>query len=257
VFVSEFRDAMFNLLVEARIDGERDTFDILRKLDNDNSQVFSLNVAAIFDTRVAAEFFKHQSFTTALVTNEEKLLELRSSLQFALENGIGFEKWKKGAVELTGLKNYQIQNIYVTNTSLAYAGGQMASLERSKERFPFWRYSSVMDSRTRPSHRALNGKVFRTGDYTYFPPLGFRCRCTAVPISMLRAKRDNIKASVVSKSERAQLKNADFIGNKNQAFSKWLDEKKKTVSPDSRKRINESESVFSRAVRFLKLLFKQ
>jgi uncharacterized protein with gpF-like domain len=59
------------------------------------------------------------------------------------------------------------------------AGRYKQQMENADDR-PYWQYIAVMDSRTRPAHSALNGKVFRFDDVfwdTHFPPCGFRCRC--------------------------------------------------------------------------------
>jgi hypothetical protein len=48
---------------------------------------------------------------------------------------------------------------------------------------PFWLYDAVNDSRTRPAHAALDGKVFRKDDTSarrLLPPSEHNCRCLAV-----------------------------------------------------------------------------
>lgn len=68
---------------------------------------------------------------------------------------------------------------------------------------PYWQYVAVMDSRTRPAHAALNGKVFRYDDPfwdTHYPPLGFRCRCRVRALSEKNIKdRRNIVSDSTGK----------------------------------------------------------
>jgi hypothetical protein len=55
-----------------------------------------------------------------------------------------------------------------------------------KEGRPYWQYSAVNDSRTRPTHAALHGKVYPADSAfwdTFYPPNGFRCRCMVKTLS--------------------------------------------------------------------------
>ena len=61
---------------------------------------------------------------------------------------------------------------------------------------PYWRYVSVKDGRTRPTHRALNGKVYRHDHPfwdTYYPPNGFMCRCTVQTLSQAQVDARGLK----------------------------------------------------------------
>jgi hypothetical protein len=58
--------------------------------------------------------------------------------------------------------------------------GRWRGLMENVDNRPWIEYVAILDSRTRPGHRALNGKVFRYDDpfwRTHRPPLGWNCRC--------------------------------------------------------------------------------
>lgn len=54
--------------------------------------------------------------------------------------------------------------------------------KKNEKLMPYLRYSTVGDARVRDTHRALDGTVRKLSDAfwaTYFPPNGWRCRCSA------------------------------------------------------------------------------
>jgi hypothetical protein len=62
----------------------------------------------------------------------------------------------------------------------AYMAGRYSQMMEQAEERPYWQYVAILDSRTRPAHRALNGKVFAYDDAAwgaFYPPNGFGCRC--------------------------------------------------------------------------------
>ncbi|EJD9018864.1 minor capsid protein [Salmonella enterica subsp. enterica serovar Newport] len=88
--------------------------------------------------------------------------------------------------------------IYNVNTRVAYNVGRYAQLMNSTDTHPFWQYVAVMDSRTRPSHAALNGLVFRYDDpfwKTHYPPNGWNCRCRVRALSQERMNALGLKAT--------------------------------------------------------------
>ena len=201
-----------------------------------------LDIGFVLGNQEAARFQEFQSFSIATVENDRLLQRLKSSLTAALREGKSFADWKKTAnaafdeAGVSRLKPYHLETVWRTNSALAYSAGQIAELERVKDDFPYWQYSAVMDSRTRPSHKILHGKYFKTGDYRYFPPLGFRCRCSSIPISRRRAESLGITApSPLSPEEMGALMNAEFIGNKNANLVAWL--RRQPLTAEARQKI--------------------
>ncbi len=90
---------------------------------------------------------------------------------------------------------HRLETIYRTNLQSAYMAGRYHAMNESTDTHPYWMYVAVMDSRTRPAHRAMNGKVFRADDPiwdTFYPPNGFQCRCRVRPISEYRLKKNGL-----------------------------------------------------------------
>jgi SPP1 gp7 family putative phage head morphogenesis protein len=76
---------------------------------------------------------------------------------------------------------WRVETIFRTNIQTAYQAGRYKQMKDQQDRFPYWEYDAVMDSRTRPTHAAMDGKIFRADHPfwdTWYPPNGFNCRCT-------------------------------------------------------------------------------
>lgn len=141
-----------------------------------------------------------KAFTIAKMTNLDLLKDMQGSLTKAFKDGIGFEEWKQsvkpilvkkgwlGNVKVkdpnTGEKkeiyvgNRRLKTIYNTNMRTAYAKARYESQMQSLGEY--FRYTAVLDGRTRASHRRLHGKTLPKTDPfwdTNYPPNGYNCRC--------------------------------------------------------------------------------
>ena len=148
-----------------------------------------------------------RAFTVAKVANLDLLETIRTSLADVLANGGTVEQWKEriipdlqragwwGRVEdqaLTGTSApvfvgpRRLETIFRTNMRVSRAAGQWARIQDRKDVAPYLRYSAVMDSRTRPLHRAWHGTILPVDHEwwnTHFPPCGWNCRCTVIQLS--------------------------------------------------------------------------
>lgn len=73
---------------------------------------------------------------------------------------------------------FRLETIFRTNLNQAYTAGRLAQIEHPDVApvFQWLQYNAIMDSRVRPEHAAMNGKVFRRDDpiwKTWTPPNGF------------------------------------------------------------------------------------
>ncbi|MGX9692933.1 phage head morphogenesis protein [Achromobacter anxifer] len=94
--------------------------------------------------------------------------------------GRGLHADPESAEVAANLPPRRLQTIFRTNTQTALMAGRYKQLSEMTDIAPYWQYVAVMDSKTRPSHAALHGKIFRFDDpfwNTHFPPCGFNCRC--------------------------------------------------------------------------------
>lgn len=79
-----------------------------------------------------------------------------------------------------GLTPNRLKTIFATNMQSAYMAGRYDEMMEQVQERPYWEYVAVLDNRTRPAHRAMNGMTFRYDDpgwQAFYPPCGYRCRC--------------------------------------------------------------------------------
>ena len=141
-----------------------------------------------------AEQYRGLAFTVSGYTKAQILKRFYDEILAALEDGNTFSEFRKNmndflkAEGYEGLDPLQADLIFRTNIQTAYNVGhyeQMTDPGVMKLR-PYWQYDAVNDTHTRPSHLAMDGRVF-PADHpvwnTWFPPNGFRCRCTVRTLS--------------------------------------------------------------------------
>ena len=86
----------------------------------------------------------------------------------------------------------RLKTIYQTNLQSAYMAGRMQA-QMAADAFPYLQYVAVLDGRTRPSHRDLDGKVFRKDDpiwQSIYPPNGYNCRCRTRALTERQMSRE-------------------------------------------------------------------
>jgi SPP1 gp7 family putative phage head morphogenesis protein len=119
-----------------------------------------------------------------------------------------------------------------THVFRSYAASRYRNLMQQVDVFPFWQYKTHGDGNVRPSHAALNGKIFPAGHPIWqriFPPWDWGCRCLVVPLTqrsagaMLQrgkmsesaAKDPNLQPTQIATPEMFTAKEASLI-DKNQ-----------------------------------------
>lgn len=83
--------------------------------------------------------------------------------------------------------------IYRQNMQTAYMAGRYKQMLENADNRPWWRYVAVLDRRTRPAHRLLNGRTFRFDDPfwgSHYPPNGWGCRCRVQALSDVGLERE-------------------------------------------------------------------
>ncbi len=173
-----------------------------------------------------------KAFTVARLAKLDLLKDIHDALNDALKNGtteLQFIKdmtpllqkkgwWGQAIDKDTGeiLETYddisgrpvewgsprRLKLIYRQNMQTAYMAGrykqqqELANTTGPGAR-PYWQYVAVRDSRTRPSHSALHGRVWRADDPIWnhlYPPNGWNCRCRVRALSESRMRKEGLTA---------------------------------------------------------------
>ncbi len=171
-----------------------------------------------------------RAFTVARTAGFDVLADIKDALIESITNGESYEAfakkltptlqakgwWGKAVDKATGeiLKTYEgtsravelgsprrLKLIYEQNVQTAFMAGRHREMLAASDTHPFWQYVAVLDKRTRPSHRALHGRVFRYDDAAWgvvYPPNGWRCRCRVKPLSAAGLKRLGVQVSTAA-----------------------------------------------------------
>ncbi|MFZ7107900.1 phage minor head protein [Avibacterium avium] len=161
-----------------------------------------------------------RAFTVAKATRAEILETLRQATTQAIEQGIPEREfikhlepklremgwWGKqvivdsqGNAEMVQLGSpRRLRTILRTNKLTAYHAGRYAEQMANADEQPYWQYVAVRDSRTRASHLALHGKIFRYDDpiwESFYPPNDWGCRCRVRALSEFRVNKRGLTVS--------------------------------------------------------------
>ena len=130
-----------------------------------------------------ADHYRDLAFTVSGYTEAQIIKKFYDELLDALENGTTMEQFRQsmsGFLErqgYEGLTPFQADNIFRTNIQTAYQAGhyeQMTDPDVMRLR-PYWQYDAVNDRDT------------------WYPPNGFRCRCTVTTLSARQVKERGLK----------------------------------------------------------------
>lgn len=158
-----------------------------------------------------------RAFTVAKLARLDVLADIRAEVERSLSDGITQRDFlqalaprlkaagwwgKKIVVDDQGNAEiaregspWRLETIFRTNSQTAYMAGRYRRQVDNAAARPYWQYVAVMDSRTRDSHAAMNGKIFPADDPIWqwlYPPCGFRCRCRCRALSARQVESRNL-----------------------------------------------------------------
>ena len=136
--------------------------------------------------------------TVSRLAAVEQIKTVLDLVNKSLEDGSTFQDFKK-QVEAKGieLSEHHLANVYRTNMQNAYAHGRWQQQQSNKESRSYLKYTAINDSRTRPTHLALDAVIRHIDDpfwQTHYPPNGYQCRCSVLAITEKQALRSGITA---------------------------------------------------------------
>lgn len=159
----------------------------------DAAHAAQFTVAGILKQDVLTDI--HSALDNVL-TEGKTLAQFRDDLWPLLERkgwtGHGLKADEDGVLEGKKLMPYRLDTIFRTNVQSAYMAGRYQRMRENVASRPYWQYNAIMDSRTRPAHAALHGRIFRWDDPIWrviFPPNGYRCRCSVRALTQAQVDR--------------------------------------------------------------------
>jgi SPP1 gp7 family putative phage head morphogenesis protein len=145
----------------------------------------------IFDGLTAQ--YRKDAFTLAGASDTRLVQKVQTALADIVEKGETASDFRQAAKALTDAAGVQELNAFTLDTAYqialqkAYSNGRLEQMQEPHmlEALPFWQYWTVGDLRVRPEHRLLDGFIARGVDPVWakiYPPSGFGCRCSVVPL---------------------------------------------------------------------------
>lgn len=163
-----------------------------------------------------------KSMTIARISDLDMLQSIKNALTESAKNGVPYAQFKRDVLQHMQAAGWlhkgesekleiidpetgevfgsprRLENIYRTNMQSAFMAGQYQSYMDNVDNRPYWEYKAVGDARTRPMHLAMSGLIYRFDDpfwATFYPPNGYKCRCSVIALAERDIKRRNLVIS--------------------------------------------------------------
>ena len=164
---------------------------------------------------------KQRAFTVAGIEQLDALQRIRDAVAKLPEGASWDEAKKEIAAEIspfvggdddskrTTASKARAEFLLRTHGFQAYAVARHQQQMSVARDFPYWKYETVGDSRVRPGHAALDGKVLRADDpwwKTHYPPWDWGCRCIVVAL-------DEEDAKAIGITERSRMPTPERSGS--------------------------------------------
>jgi SPP1 gp7 family putative phage head morphogenesis protein len=177
------------------------------------------------------------AFRIAGVEEESLVAAVRDKLEAALRGESTLGQFLKEAPALfqaagvTPAAPYHLETMFRTNMLTALGAGKWAEAQDPElaDLFPLYRYSAILDDRTRKTHEDMHGFTAPSDDPVWnewWPPNGYNCRCTPVPLSSAYIDRHRVRESRASHQARTGAIQPDpgFQTNPQAALDEWASE---------------------------------
>lgn len=151
---------------------------------SDTARAKAFMVSGYTAAEILDEFLKE---LRKAVSDGNTLSEFRENMNSFLEQK-GYE----------GMNPWKAENIFRTNLQTAFNAGhykRMASPNLLQKR-PYWKYVTAGDGDVRESHAQMEGRIYRADNpiwNTWYPPNGFKCRCTVVSMTEEQVKEQGAR----------------------------------------------------------------
>lgn len=153
----------------------------------------------VFDGLTAA--YRKDAFTLAGVADTRLLTKIRDELADVAEQGGTAAQFDKAVSQMLSdagveeMSAFTLDTAFNTAMQRAYSRGRYDQMKEPEVKavLPVWQYWTVGDNRVRPEHRVLHGFAAHADDPVWnkiYPPNGFNCRCSVVPIPASEAPKD-------------------------------------------------------------------
>jgi SPP1 gp7 family putative phage head morphogenesis protein len=148
--------------------------------------------------------YKKDAFTLAGAADVRLIGKIRDALADAAQKGETADEFELAAKKITDdagvaeLSSFTLDVAFNTAMQKAFSLGRWEQIQdpATKLVLPFLQYWTVGDDHVRPEHAVLDGFVARVDDPVWlkiYPPNGFGCRCSGVPVpeaEALKADKD-------------------------------------------------------------------
>lgn len=132
------------------------------------------------------------AFTISNIESVSVLQDILDSLTLALEDGQTFAEWQDAvSPQLDGLTSARQELVFRNAVQTSYSIGHTVRQRENVGTRPYLMWDAINDSRTRPTHHAMDGYIAPVNDpiwHHWSPPAGFNCRCSRISLTEDQAR---------------------------------------------------------------------